>query len=64
MWKGLAVDGAFTLVFGTVAEIRHVGAHPVAGEKADTSVNLADKIVMRPVASLAPYASNSRTHNV
>jgi hypothetical protein len=35
MWKGLAVDGAFTLVFGTVAEIRHVGGHPVAGEKAD-----------------------------
>ena len=26
------------------------------------SVNLADKIVMRPVASLVPYASNARTH--
>jgi hypothetical protein len=26
------------------------------------SVNLADKIVMRPVASLVPYASNASTH--
>ena len=25
-------------------------------------MNLADKIVMRPVASLVPYASNARTH--
>ena len=25
-------------------------------------VNLADKIVMRPVGALVPYASNSRTH--
>ena len=41
MWKGLAVDGAFTLVFGTVAEIRHVGAHPVAGEKADNQAETA-----------------------
>ncbi len=27
-----------------------------------SSVNLADKIVMRPVGALVPYASNSRTH--
>jgi len=26
------------------------------------SVNLADKIVMRPIGELKPYASNSRTH--
>jgi hypothetical protein len=25
-------------------------------------VNLADKIVMRPLASLVPYSSNARTH--
>jgi len=25
-------------------------------------VNLADKIVMRPIGALVPYASNSRTH--
>jgi hypothetical protein len=25
-------------------------------------VNLAEKLVMRPIGALAPYASNSRTH--
>jgi ParB-like chromosome segregation protein Spo0J len=25
-------------------------------------VNLAEKIVMRPIGALVPYASNSRTH--
>jgi len=27
------------------------------------SVNLADKIVMRPIGALIPYASNARTHS-
>jgi hypothetical protein len=26
------------------------------------SVNLAEKLVMRPIGALVPYASNSRTH--
>jgi hypothetical protein len=30
--------------------------------KESATVNLANKIVMRPLASLAPYASNPRTH--
>jgi hypothetical protein len=30
--------------------------------KESAQVNLVKKIVMRPVASLVPYASNSRTH--
>jgi hypothetical protein len=35
---------------------------PRSGAGEHVRVNLADKIVMRPVGALVPYASNSRTH--
>src|SRR5258707_5031169 len=35
---------------------------PRNGAGEHVRVNLADKIVMRPVGALVPYASNSRTH--
>jgi hypothetical protein len=50
----------------TCTALRKAAGH-LSGElfyaiKESATVNLANKIVMRPVASLVPYASNSRTH--